>query len=96
MTIMLYIIHKVDTVSTYTITFSDALSGNECGSASISAASCIGGICSHDFEVPSESHQSNCNSDINVTVSTAKLVQSESLKIGASLYTAYVLQSCIS
>lgn len=81
----------MDAVTTYNITYSDAISGDECGSHSIAAASCNSGMCSHVFEVPS--HQSNCNSDINVTVLADNLVQSEPIKIGtvtSLLYSIYV------
>ena len=86
---MSYNMYKVDAVNTYNITYSDAISGDECGSRSIAAASCNSGMCSHVFEVPS--HQSNCNSDINVTVSADNHVQSEPIKIGTVTSLLYTL-----
>ena len=76
--------HKMDgSITSYTITYSDAISGQECDSASIPTISCVGRICSHIFEVPLR--QDNCNCDINVTVSADKLVQSEPIRISTSL-----------
>ena len=70
-------------VTSYTITYSDAISGDKCGSAVIPAvsSSCSGEICSHVFKIPSNGHQSNCNSDINVAVSADNLAQSEIITI---------------
>ena len=72
-------------VISYTIAYSDAISGDECGSKFIPAASCMGGICSHVFEVTSNSHQYVCNSDINVVVSADNHSQSDTIRIGMPL-----------
>ena len=37
----------------YTITYSDSTSGSSCGSATIPASSCEGGVCSHGFDISS-------------------------------------------
>ena len=52
--------------TSYTITYTDTLSGDTCGRATIPASVCLNRMCSHVFEVSS----SNCRpfSDINVTV----------------------------
>ena len=51
----------------YTVKYLDSATGTTCGSHSVSATSCMGGVCSDEFEISS----SLCtpSSDINVTVS---------------------------
>ena len=52
--------------TSYTISYTDALSNEMCSAVTISASFCVNRMCSHLFEVSS----SNCRpfADINVTV----------------------------
>ena len=72
-------------IISYTITYSDTISGGECGSAVIPAASCTDGICSHVFKVTPNSHQGMCTSDISVRVVADNLARSETITIGMSI-----------
>ena len=53
--------------TSYTINYSDSSTGEVCNSNEINSTSCVGGVCSDEFDVSS----SLCtpSSDINVTVS---------------------------
>ena len=53
-------------VATYTVTYVDSNFGAVCGLATVSATSCVNGLCSHTFDVTT----SSCPplSNINVTV----------------------------
>ena len=58
--------------TSYTITYSDSTSGRICGSATIPASSCDGGICSCRFDISS----SSClpSADVSVTVFASNIL----------------------
>ena len=55
----------------YTIKYTDALTGESCGLARLSASECIAGVCRHHFETST----SRCHplSDMNITVSATNV-----------------------
>ena len=58
--------------TSYTITYSDALSGSICGSATVPAYSCMNGTCCHTFGEISSPCSSN--GDISVAVFAMSIV----------------------
>ena len=59
----------------YTLTYDNSVSGATCESATVSASSCVNGICRHSFTY----EQSGCSSPsvgVNVTVSAANILGS--------------------
>ena len=74
-------------VATYTINYVDSTYGGICGIATVSATSCVNGLCSHNFDVTT----SFCPplSNINVTV-----FGTNQLGNGSTSHPVTVGQSC--
>ena len=84
----------------YTITYMDSITGDPCSLATITASSCVEGICKHTFEVS----LSSCPPcvDINVTVYATNIlgngaIISDPITIGCFEWSIKVLysQHCI-
>ena len=53
-------------IQNYTVTYYDSTFGSSCGSAIIQASSCVGGICTHNFDIL---RSSSCPPSTAITVS---------------------------